>query len=361
MVLQIAEPDGDRMTASWHETITRRAEEADTVVSVIVAEAAGSAPRGAGAWMLIGRDSLTGTIGGGRLEWEAIATAREMLDAPDRDWLRDLKDYPLGPALEQCCGGFVRLLFERVGTAECAHPSFAAADRDGVFVRPVSSGQPLRFVRDRKAVQEIPLPAARIARAMLSGSTDRQTRLAPADNPDAAWLIQPVEPPGHPLYLYGAGHVGRALVRALDGLPFDIRWIDTHDNRFPADVPAAVGKTVTPDPADIVASAPAGAFHLVLTYSHQMDYDICHALLTRNEFGFAGLIGSATKRARFFQRFRADGIGEIVLARLTCPIGIEGIRGKAPAAIAISVAAQLLNRLSATDHLCGRDEYVAAQ
>ena len=348
------------MTLSWHQALASRADKEETVVSVLVAQADGSAPREAGTWMLVDRDGFTGTIGGGRLEWEAIATARRMLDAPDGDWLRALKDYPLGPALEQCCGGFVRLLFERMGAVECSWLS-AATGETGLFARPVTSGQPLRLVADRRAAKDLPLPAARVASDQLSGAVEPGTTLTRSDNPDEAWLIQPLEQPEQSLYLYGAGHVGRAIVRTLDGLPFDIHWIDTHDSRFPRDVPATVRKTVAPHPAAIADAAAPDAFHLVLTYSHRMDYDICLALLARNEFGFAGLIGSATKRARFFQRLRAAGVREAALARLTCPIGIEGVPGKAPAAIAIAVVAQLLNRLEAAEHLCGKDDCVEAR
>lgn len=353
------------MTVLWHEALASRTGTGESVVSVIVAQADGSVPREDGAWMLVDRDGFTGTIGGGRLEWEAIAHARQMLDAPDGDWLRALKDYPLGPALEQCCGGFVQLLFECMAAVECSLLSAVTADTSAadtsLFVRPVTSGQPLRLVTDRRDAKDLPLPAAQVARDHLSGAAEPGTVLTPTDNLEAAWLIQPVEQPGHPVYLYGAGHVGRALVRALDGLPFDIHWVDTHDNRFPQDIPLGVRQTVAPDPAAIAAAATPGAFHLVLTYSHQLDYDICLTLLARNDFGFAGLIGSATKRARFFQRFRAAGLGENALARLTCPIGIEGVPGKAPAAIAIAVAAQLLNRLEAANALCDGNEYVAAQ
>jgi len=345
---------------TWHDALAARTDKAETVVSVIVARADGSAPREAGTWMLVDGRGVTGTIGGGRLEWEAIAAARQMLDAPDSNWLRLLKDYPLGPALEQCCGGFVRLLFERMGAVECSVLS-AVAGEAGLFARPVSSGQPLRLMTDRRAAKDLPLPAARVASDQLSGAAEPATVLTGAGSQDDAWLIQPLERPGHPLYLYGAGHVGRAIVRALEGLPFDIHWVDTDASRFPPDISTAIRKTVAPDPAAITEAASANAFHLVLTYSHQMDYDICLALLARNDFGFAGLIGSATKRARFFQRFRAAGIGEAALARLTCPIGIEGVPGKAPAAIAIAVAAQLLNRLPATEHLCGKDDYVEAR
>ena len=341
------------MTAGWLDAVRERAGAGGELVSVIVAAADGSAPREPGAWMLVDRRGQAGTVGGGRLEWEAARTARDMLAAPAGPWLRDLRDYPLGPDLEQCCGGFVRLLYERIGQGELAQIP-APAPAGGIVVHPVASGPPAEIVTGRRAAKALPFAAAKPAAEILSGQAPRATVLTP---PEAKrWLLHPVEPPGTPLYLYGAGHVGRAIVRALDGLPFAVTWIDTGEARFPPEIPAGVGTLATRDPAGIAAAAPDGAFHLVLTYSHAMDYDICRALLAGNRFGFAGLIGSETKRARFFKRFRDAGLAEHALARLTCPIGVPGIPGKAPAAIAVAVAAQLLHRLSAANAVSGADE-----
>ena len=267
------------MTAFWLDTVRERLGAGAGLVSVIVATAEGSAPREPGAWMLVDGAGQAGTIGGGRLEWEAAQTARAMLAAPAGRWQRDLRDYPLGPDLEQCCGGFVRLFYERIGPEELAGLQ-TDAPAGGLFLHPVLSGASMEFVADRRAAKALPLPAAKTATEMLSGQAPRATVLTPArTSGDERWLIHPVEPPGKPLYLYGAGHVGRAIVRALDGLPFAVTWIDTDEARFPPDVPGGVRRLATRDPAGIAAAAPDGAFHLVLTYSHAMDYDICHALL----------------------------------------------------------------------------------
>ena len=341
------------MTAAWLDAVRERARAGGDLVSVIVAAAEGSAPREAGAWMLVDRDGQGGTIGGGRLEWEASRTARAMLDEPAAPWRRALRDYPLGPDLEQCCGGFVRLLYERVGKEELAQLP-ATAPAGGIVLHPLASGAAPESVSDRQAAKTLPFPLAKTVAEILSGQTPRATALIEVEA--ECWLLHPVEAPGRPLYLFGAGHVGRAIVRTLEGLPFAVTWIDTDEARFPAGLPADVRRLVSDDPAAVAAAAPDGAFHLVLTYSHALDFDICRALLVGNRFGFAGLIGSETKRARFFKRFRDAGIGEAALARLTCPIGIPGIAGKEPATIAVTVAAQLLHRLSATDAVSGSDE-----
>jgi len=145
-----------------------------------------------------------------------------------------------------------------------------------------------------------------------------------------------------PLHIYGAGHVGRALVRVLEDLPFRVTWADTAAQRFPAAIPPHVTAHVSPDLPALAAAAPADATHIVMTYSHALDLAICHAVLRRGQFGHLGLIGSATKRARFLHRLAGLGIAPAMLQRLTCPIGLPGVGAKEPAMIAVSVAAKLV-------------------
>lgn len=156
----------------------------------------------------------------------------------------------------------------------------------------------------------------------------------------AAW---PDEPALFTLQLYGAGHVGRAIVRLLHDLPCAVQWIDQREAEFPPDPDPPHITRLCVDAVDAeVANAPPGGFFLVLTHSHDLDLAITQAILKRGKFGFLGLIGSATKRARFAARLRQRGIGEAVLGRMTCPIGVAGIPGKQPEQIAVAVVAQLL-------------------
>ena len=257
-------------------------------IVVEVTEARGSVPREGGTRMLVGIGHVAGTIGGGHLELKAIAEARDMLAADDA--APRAAHYPLGPALGQCCGGAVTLGFSLL---------------------------------DAKAL--------------------------------ASW---PETPPRFHLQLYGAGHVGRAIARALAPLNVLVDWIDEREEEFPAsfqsgDIYTNRGGTGGAWPAHIrkvcvdgvdaeVRSAPPGAFYLVLTHQHDLDLQITEAILRRGDFGFLGLIGSKTKKHRFIHRFEQRGIAPEVIARMTCPIGIEGIDGKEPEVIAASVVAQLL-------------------
>ena len=328
-------------------------------VYVLIVEAEGSAPREAGAWMRVWADGFEGTIGGGALEHEAITHARSLLvgatrGSPSigRDTLRKggprrtLRSYPLGPALGQCCGGFVRLMFETDGATVGARGARPERPVDvpgarraplrllGLYVRSMQSDAPPTLVTDRRHAADWPVPVLRAVRQMLSGERPRRTLLI------RDWIIEPEANPPRALYLYGAGHVGRAVVKALADLPFAITWIDIAAERFPETFPPNAAMTIAPDPAALAATAPPDALHLVMTFSHPLDLAITHAILSR-PFAFAGLIGSATKRARFESRLRASGITQEALQRLACPIGIGGISGKEPAMIAISVAAQL--------------------
>jgi xanthine dehydrogenase accessory factor len=162
----------------------------------------------------------------------------------------------------------------------------------------------------------------------------------------AAW--PPAAPRFH-LQLYGAGHVGRAIVNALGPLNVRVDWIDERDEEFPpdSDLPAHTRKLCVDALEAEVREAPRGAFYLVLTHRHDLDLRIAEAILRRDDFGFFGLIGSETKRARFIHRFEERGIAAEVIARMTCPIGVPGIVGKEPEVIAASVVAQLLRAASA--------------
>ena len=156
----------------------------------------------------------------------------------------------------------------------------------------------------------------------------------------AAW---PDTPPLFTLQLHGAGHVGRAIARLLHALPCRVQWIDERDTEFPAQPSADHIERLCVEPVQAeVRSAPAGAFYLVLTHRHDLDLAITEAILKRGDFGYLGLIGSATKRARFLRRFEQRGIGAAALGRITCPIGVPGISGKQPEVIALAVVAQLL-------------------
>ncbi len=264
------------------------------VVRVLVAEARGSIPREAGTAMVVWGDGFDGTIGGGALEWRALGIAREVLTAGGPRVAR----MPLGPALAQCCGGAVTLVFE-----------WLDALPDLPWLRRVEGS---RLAPDLRG-------------------------FAFADG----WLREEAAPASRPVWIWGAGHVGAALASVLAPLPdFAVTWVDVAASRFGA-VPDGVTRLVAADMPRAMAHAPGDAHHLVLTYSHEIDLALCHAALGRG-FASCGLIGSATKWARFRSRLIALGHEKQAIARIRCPIG-EPSFGKHPQAIAVGVAASLLS------------------
>jgi xanthine dehydrogenase accessory factor len=164
---------------------------------------------------------------------------------------------------------------------------------------------------------------------------------------DNSVLLEPVTSSKFNVAVFGAGHVGSAVVQTLAGLDCNIRWIDSRRNIFPAGTAANVLQVESDDPGREVAAMPDDAYYLVLTHSHPLDYEICSRVLERGEFTYLGLIGSAAKRRRFERLMRQQGMSQSLLGRLTCPIGIDGINGKKPQEIAIAATAELLQRRDA--------------
>ena len=252
-------------------------------VLVTVATTQGSAPREVGAWMAVWPDGQVGSIGGGQLEWQALAHARAVLagDAPDGETLR----YALGPSLAQCCGGVVQLRYERID----------ATQRDALLQR-----------------------------------------------------LTPAQPP---VALFGGGHVGRAIVKLLADLPFDVLWVDSRDEVFPPDTPVHVRcEHSDPVQAAVADMAPRSRV-VIMSFSHAEDFDILVACLLRQrgqgDLPYIGLIGSKTKWASFQRRLRERGFSDAELAHVTCPIGMPGIAGKEPAVVAVATVAQLLQTVPA--------------
>lgn len=159
-------------------------------------------------------------------------------------------------------------------------------------------------------------------------------------------LLEPFLPGDAELLLFGAGHVGKEVIRVLETLPVTIKWIDERDGEFPSEaaIPQNCRKIVTSAPVAELENLSARSFVVVMTHSHDLDYDLVRATLKKDHFAYLGLIGSKTKRARFEKRLRAEGLAAEKLQRLVCPIGLSGITGKHPREIALALAAELLQR-----------------
>ena len=252
-----------------------------TVAVISIVKADGSTPRGVGTRMAVTKNGgIIGTIGGGALEFAALNDAIRLMFETGSD-LHE-RDWPLGPDLGQCCGGRVRTLTE----------IFVAKDRPVLFQRGESE-----IVEDRTDVM-----------------------------------------------LFGAGHVGRAIALALAPLPFNLKWVDSRADAFPALIVQSARAIVSEAPAGEIIKTTSGTFVLIMTHSHSLDFEIVEAALKKTDLAYVGLIGSETKRIRFQNRLRSLAVNDKDIARLHCPIGTTGISGKEPSVIAASVAADLLIR-----------------
>ncbi len=277
-------------------TILHSLEAHGTAAMVTVAHVEGSTPREAGARMIVTPDGYLGTIGGGTLEWKAMATAQKALGRPVG---AAVTRHALGPDLGQCCGGRVTLVTEVFDASSLPQVrQWASREGEGPF--------------------EI---AGRI--------------------PGLA-LVEHFGDLRRTLFLFGAGHVGRALVLALAPLPFALRWSDPRPNAFPRYVPETVTLHAGPAPEAILADAPAHSLAFVMSHSHALDLAITDAALRNPAIAHVGLIGSASKRARFEKRLLEAGVDAARVKALICPIGMGGITSKEPAAIAAATAAQCL-------------------
>ena len=314
-------------------------------VLITVAQIKGSTPRESGAKMLVWDDGFAGSIGGGSLEFAAQAEARKRLAEAAPSGPR-VERIALGPALGQCCGGSATLLMEVIdeGSVDWLGPLSEALseERPALLVSALDGPRVAKTLVEPRCAAGAALPEPIVALARESLSRDRQGCRIEKDGEGRRYLLEPSPRPRPQLLLFGAGHVGRALAPLLAGLLFRTLWIDERREIFPNPPPEQVVILPAQAPALLVGEAPAASYFLVMTHSHARDLEICERVLQRGDFAYLGLIGSATKRARFENRFRALGIGEAEIERLTCPIGIDGIGGKSPAEIAVAVAAQLL-------------------
>lgn len=260
---------------AYREFAANSAEQGYVLVRLI--EAKGSTPRNTDAWMLVSHGSCFGTIGGGRLELEAIDRARDVLIGAAAEPMA----LPLGPAIGQCCGGHVTLSFEVIF--------------------------PARF-----------------------GEIEAMVKAEDAGDPE--------------VWLFGGGHVGRALAAALLLLPVKVHVAETRADELDL-TPEGAARHLTALPESLVEGIAPGSAVIVLTHDHALDFLIVSAALKRDDLAQIGMIGSDTKRATFEHQFIREGGDRTQLSKLICPIGRK-IPDKRPQVIAATVAADIIAALA---------------
>ncbi|MCZ4280271.1 xanthine dehydrogenase accessory protein XdhC [Kiloniella laminariae] len=303
--------------------LAKQLEQNSCCALVTMIEVQGSAPREAGTRMVIRPDGgFHGTIGGGTLEWRVLADAQKHMKSSHAQihWSK----HALGPQLGQCCGGVVRLLIEVFSKAQLPEVrALAEQEIQGPFF---TKGTPKQDCIKREVTIGSPNQPSSI-------SFDRKGCLQECFGEER-----------RKVYLFGAGHIGRALMLNMAALQFDLKWIDSRAESFPSLVPSNVEKHFTHNPVAALDAAPDGSFIVIMTHSHALDLELVHAALATRRFAYVGVIGSETKKARFRNRLHTAGLETETIDKLVCPIGITGIHSKHPAAIAVSVTAELLVR-----------------
>jgi xanthine dehydrogenase accessory factor len=246
-------------------------------VLIRVVEAKGSTPRDDDAWMLVSKTTTFSTIGGGRLELEAIDRAREILAGAHAEPMA----LPLGPAIGQCCGGHVTLSFESI---------------------------------------------------------------PPVCLDEIEAMVQAEDTADPDVWLFGGGHVGRALTNALLLLPVRVHVAETRQSELDL-TPLGAARHLSALPESLVTDIAPGSAVIVLTHDHALDFLIVSAALARDDLAQVGMIGSDTKRATFEHQFIREGGDKARLSKLVCPIGRK-IADKRPEVIAATVAADIIAALA---------------
>ena len=286
------------------------------VARILILEVKGSTPRGSGTDMYVWAGGIHGTIGGGNLEFEAIKSAHKLFETRKTN----IKSYPLGPQLGQCCGGFVKIVTEYYD------------EKDVVNLRNENLN-----VRSISGTTEAPQTVKELVKKY---STRRISLDHTLSN---GWLIEKIITEKAPIWIWGAGHVGSAILSLLAPMPnLEVFWLDTDASRFPNLEFSNVHKIVYDTPDKFVKRAQPDAEHLILTYSHKIDLEICNEIL-KHDFKWAGLIGSKTKFTRFKTKLLSIGHSEEKIDQIECPIGYKKY-GKHPQHIALGVVVDWVER-----------------
>ena len=340
-------------TIPWLDALTQALADEQHAVLIVVAAIQGSAPRETGAAMVVTPARAFGSIGGGHLEFEATRIARDALRKPaSGTWV---VRFPLAARLGQCCGGVATVAFSRVDAGANAWLDTAnACARTGAPFALVSVVEPARpnahlvvtadDVRGTLGSSDLDSASIALARTRLAGTGTGAALVHDGSDERTTLLVQIARADPFPILVFGNGHVGRALMGVLGVLAAQVRWIDARGEDFPDAVPSNVHVVVTDAPEDELRNAPHGAFVVITTHSHALDYTLVETALTRADLRYIGLIGSKSKRAQFERRLAARGVPADAFARVQCPIGARAvpIRDKHPGAIAVATVAELL-------------------
>lgn len=348
---------------NWAQQLNQLLTAHNRLVMVTVLQTKGSTPREAGAKFFVMRTKhngamIEGTIGGGNLEYQATQIAAELLSEPKQQQTK-LKYFSLAAGLGMCCGGVVELLFEVLDQSSVVWLKqwidAQQKQQTAILVTSLHKDAATKQVLINAAVlnrnASLPNIVLQAVYVMMdSQNNNQESSLIKIDN--SLFYMESVAEKRNHLYLFGAGHVGQAIVNVLQALPWQITWVDTRDDCLSPNkieqLPTNVSVCITDSPEFEIEQAEENAYFLVMTHDHAQDLELCEQIIKKGNAHYFGVIGSKTKRLRFEHRLRAKGLPESKIKQMVCPIGIDGISSKEAHSIAVSVIAQLLQQAERT-------------
>lgn len=311
---------------------------------VTVVSTKGSTPRESGTKMIVSLNAIQGTVGGGNLEYQCIDIARQRLSSVDsHSWRRYTHRFPLGASLAQCCGGLVNVFFELITAADAVWIHQLEVNARGnistVLITPLENDlaekrliSQAEIKRDSYLEESLAFSCSHEQKAMKFSFSEGQPH----------FLAEAIIPNDFHIMIFGAGHVGKALVNVLSGIECTITWVDGREEQYPELIPHNTIAQLEDEPEDAVLKAPDNTYFIVMTHCHQLDLRICSNILQRKKFSYCGLIGSQSKRRKFEKRLHTKGFSKEVFSQITCPMGISSINSKNPGEIAIAISAEIL-------------------
>ena len=290
---------------NWIEAITSLNAQAQGYVLVTVLETKGSSPRDTGTKMVVSAGKSYDTIGGGALEYQSIEIARELLG--------------VAPSPEGEGWGEGKELDSKV--------SFSSSYSSSPHHSPLDKS-PLPKERGQKHQHTQTFNLGKDLKQCCGGVVKVFFEVFPASNFN--------------IVLFGAGHIGKSLIKILEEVDCQVSWFDSRQELFAKNSAPHIQTHIMTQPETAVESCKPNSYFLVMTHDHALDQQLCEAILSRGDSRYCGLIGSATKGLKFRQRLMEKNYTQQELEQLTCPVGLSSLKSKKPMEIAVSISAELL-------------------
>jgi len=351
---------------SWLQFINKQKSNNDDYVIITVAETKGSTPCNIGQKIIYsGDDNFYGSIGGGNFEFKALMNAKKMLNLASNHI--EIVRYPLGASLGQCCGGYVKVMFESFlcrgksneeeswinyvnEMAEKSADFVVVTVIDKSLARKINSSKFVYVQSDKdginlKGINKVDAKELSM-KLNLTEINDNLTEPVQLKEKDSVCYESFAYSQQQAVAVFGAGHVSRALMPILTQLPITIHWIDDRKSQFELyDGDKSKINIVCEEMSESVLDLPKNIYCMIITYSHQLDFEICEQIMSRDSFCYLGVIGSKIKGDKFRERLKNKGISDKLVEKLMCPMGVKHKVIKSPVSIAISIATDLINFL----------------